>query len=94
MKRIMLFLGFLSICNFAWSGEPVSYQGVIVLQTGEVVTGEIYMPSFELVFLVSDQQRIALPVYKIKQVRFYDNTINFWLIPCRKTKTGNFGFSI
>lgn len=72
----MLFIGFLAISKLGWSAQPVSFQGVVVLQSGEVITGQIYMPSFELVFLVSDEQRIALPVHKIKQVRFYDHFID------------------
>ena len=52
------------------------YEGAVVLQSGQVMTGKIYMPSFELVFLVSGEERIALPVSKIRQVRFYDPSIN------------------
>jgi len=74
--RTILFLGFLTIAKVVWSAEPVSYQGMVVLQTGQVLTGQIYMPSFELVFLVSGEKRMALPVHKIKQVRFYDSSID------------------
>lgn len=74
--RICLAISFFCVCQFCWSSGPVAHEGSVVLQNGEVLTGQIYMPSFELIFLVSEEQRIALPAHKIQQVRFYDAAID------------------
>ena len=74
--RIIFFTVFLTITQAVWAAVPVPYQGVVVLHSGQILTGQIYMPSFELIFMVSGEQRIALPVHLVRQVRFYDSGID------------------
>lgn len=56
--------------------EPTSFQGAVVLVSGEVATGQIYFPSFELIFVITEEERLALPISKISQLRFYDHEAN------------------
>ncbi len=77
MKKafILLFLALLCLNVFAQTFEDWR-TGVVVLGTNEVVTGSIYLPGYETVFLSIDSVVKVFPAYRVKQVRFYDPEIN------------------
>ncbi|HNP95350.1 MAG TPA: hypothetical protein PKJ63_06965 [Cyclobacteriaceae bacterium] len=71
--RYLLALGLTISVFAAQCKEPMWYEGVVVLESGELIKGNLSFPSFELVFAVTEQgERIALPANKIKLIRCYD----------------------
>lgn len=76
--RYLLALGLtISVLLAAQCKDPVWYEGVVVLESGELIKGNLSFPSFELVFAVTEQgERVALPVDKIKLIRCYDPLLN------------------
>lgn len=66
----------ISLFYRVYAADPIAYEGSVVLRSGEVMAGRIYIPSFELVFVITDDQRLALPIHRISQIRIYDHQLN------------------
>lgn len=74
--RSILILVLFPICSVSLAEDPAFYEGIVVLENGDVLSGKLLMPTFELVLVVSEEGRLAVPVHKIDQVRFYDHVAN------------------
>jgi len=60
------------------TGQPMEWQrGVVVLIDERVLTGSIYNPKgFDLIFLQTKEDRIALSAGKVRLFRYYDSIAN------------------
>jgi hypothetical protein len=71
MKLIAILLtGIINYSGYSQADEV--YEGALVLDTGETLTGNIRMPSFDLVFIENENVRLALTPQKVQVVRFHD----------------------
>ena len=75
MLSLLLFLSLIH-SPASTTDEVRFYQGMLVLQGGEVWVGSIGIRAYEVVIFKNGDQTFVLPAHRLSMVRFYDATEN------------------
>ncbi|MEP2667995.1 MAG: hypothetical protein ABJH04_03310 [Cyclobacteriaceae bacterium] len=63
-------------CFGVSQAEVTFHDGVVVLRTGEIVSGKISVASFQLALVEKDEVRQVFPAHLVDKIRFYDEEHN------------------
>ncbi|MEQ8359472.1 MAG: hypothetical protein RH860_08295 [Cytophagales bacterium] len=83
MKTLcIIFFSFLIDASLLAFPAP-SHQGVIVLNDGEVLVGEITNINNQLLLVVTDSARVVVPAHQLRKAQYFDeiNNINRKFLP-------------
>src|SRR5688500_8257638 len=97
MKKLIPFLICLLSVNILFASDPEWHQGAIVLQSDDVLRGQVAMhESHDLVLFQSDDGMMVLPAHKVRTVLFYDaaSDINRKFVTVRRTENFRFQYRI
>ncbi len=73
--RIFVLVSLLGCFGFS-QAEVTFHDGVVVLRTGEIVSGKISVASFQLALVEKDGVRQVYPAHLVDKIRFYDEEHN------------------
>ena len=73
--RVVLLIVLLG-CFGVSQAEVTFHDGVVVLRTGEIVSGKISVASFQLALVEKGEVRQVFPAHLVDKIRFYDEEHN------------------
>ncbi|HEY3403626.1 MAG TPA: hypothetical protein VGK59_09585 [Ohtaekwangia sp.] len=75
---VLIFIFSFTLCKLAAGVDELTwYEGSVVLETREVLVGEIAIESnYDLILLRADNQVMLYQAHKIQAVQFYDSQVN------------------